>query len=259
MQKYLYLSLTPEALIASMLPPSDFGNYLAVGTKKRTRGQAIFFEVDQDLVGDHFPMERMEKCVPDENGKPKRSVYLSIYRVLEHLPLEALKNLYLVTDDGRVLEIEKSVFKPEADEEFHLHLYQQLCPVVPRIASSLEPKEFMKFVTDQSHPVSVPKLIFVELNLNGLAEDPQNAPADNLPYKNIDHVRDCLLRVKYDKEKPTKTVIRVFRGDLVYRTCKNGFFVGDQNTLLYYPLPTQEELQEKYYPWWRSSLTIGFS
>lgn len=43
MKRYLYLSLLPEALIASMLPPEEFGNYLAVGTKKRTRGQAIFF------------------------------------------------------------------------------------------------------------------------------------------------------------------------------------------------------------------------
>jgi hypothetical protein len=32
--------LIPEALIASMLPPVDFGTYLAVGTKKRTSGDA---------------------------------------------------------------------------------------------------------------------------------------------------------------------------------------------------------------------------
>ena len=43
MSVYLYLSLIPEALIASMLPPLDFGTYLAIGTKKRTRGQAMFF------------------------------------------------------------------------------------------------------------------------------------------------------------------------------------------------------------------------
>ncbi|MDZ7762847.1 MAG: hypothetical protein U5K00_00250 [Melioribacteraceae bacterium] len=100
MKKYVYLSLTPEALIASMLPPHDFGTYMAVGTKKRTRGQAIFFEVDQDKLNSHFPLDLIEKrCVPQENGKPKRSVYLSIYRVLEHTPLDALKNLYLTTDE----------------------------------------------------------------------------------------------------------------------------------------------------------------
>lgn len=33
MERYLYLSITPEALISSMLPPAEFGNYQAVGTK----------------------------------------------------------------------------------------------------------------------------------------------------------------------------------------------------------------------------------
>jgi hypothetical protein len=259
MKKYLYFSLTPEALIASMLPPQEFGNYQAVGSKKRTRGQSMFFEVDPDLAGDHFSMTAMEeKCVPDAKGNPKKSVYLSIYRVLEYLPIKAIKNLYLVTDDGRVLELEQSEYK-EAEQPGGLHLYQELCPVVPRIASSLAPAEFMKFVTDTSKPISVPKLVFVDLRLDNLAEDPEHAIAEDLPYKNIDHVRDCLLQVRKQDRKKTKTVIRVFKGDLLYRTCNNGFFVGDQEIMLYYHLPTQTELQENHYAWWRSSLTIGFS
>ena len=28
MKRYVYLSMTPEALISSMLPPNDFGDYL---------------------------------------------------------------------------------------------------------------------------------------------------------------------------------------------------------------------------------------
>jgi len=259
MKRYLYFSLTPEALIASMLPPHEFGNYQAVGSKKRTRGQSMFFEVDTNLVGSHFSMKTMEeKCVPDNDGNLKKSVYLSIYRVLEHLPLESLKNLYLATDDGRVLELAKSEYKA-AEQAGGLHLYQELCPVVPRIASNLAPVDFMKFVTDTSKPISVPKLVFVDLRLDRLAEDPENGIAEDLPYKNMAHLRDCLLQVNKDDLKKTKTVIRVFKGDLLYRTCKNGFFVGDQKTLLYYHLPTQAELQENHYAWWRSSLTIGFS
>ena len=46
MSKFIYLTATPEALIASMLPPAEFGAYLSTGTKKRNKGQAIFFEVD---------------------------------------------------------------------------------------------------------------------------------------------------------------------------------------------------------------------
>ncbi|HRZ43535.1 MAG TPA: hypothetical protein P5228_12620, partial [Bacteroidales bacterium] len=50
MDAYIYLSATPEALIASMLSPEEFGAYLSMGTKKRNRGQAIFFEVDPQQI-----------------------------------------------------------------------------------------------------------------------------------------------------------------------------------------------------------------
>ena len=260
MKKYLYLLTTPEALIGSMLPPEEFGNYLAVSTKKRNRGQAIFFELDPDLMDGNFPRKRWEEdCKAHDDGAPKRSLYLSIYRVLETVPLKAFKNLFLTTDDGRVLELSKAEYKGELkSEEDGLHLYQQLCPVTPRIASKFNPLEFLKVITDLSRPVSVPKLFFVELMLNDLATDPKNAPIGNLPYSNIDHLRDCLLGLKKNPEKPTKTVMRFFQSDLLYRTCKNGFFVRSKDDYLYYNFPSLEELEDKHHAWLRSALTIGF-
>ena len=50
MNKYIYLTCTPEALVASMLPPEGFGMYLSTGTKKRNKGQTIFFEVDLEKI-----------------------------------------------------------------------------------------------------------------------------------------------------------------------------------------------------------------
>lgn len=258
MKKYLYLSLTPEALIASMLPPLEFGNYMAIGSRKRTRGQAIFFELDLEKVNDHFPLDLIDKrCVPDENGKPKRSVYLSIYRVLEHIPFEAFKDLFLVTDDGRVLKLSQGNF--DEKENHHLHLYQQLCPVTPMIASISGPNEFLNLLTDENKPVSVPKLVFVELDLGELADDPKNGKVENLPYPNIEHLRDCLVGLTNKPDKPSKTVIRIFKGELFYRTCKNGFFVGGENKMLYYPFPSLKDLNDEHYVWWRSAVNIGFS
>ncbi|MGK7397678.1 MAG: hypothetical protein ACNS62_24100 [Candidatus Cyclobacteriaceae bacterium M3_2C_046] len=257
MKRYLYLSVTPEALISSMLPPEEFGKYQAVGTKKRTRGQAVFFEVDQDKIGDYVSREYIERrCVPHQDGTPKRSVYLSIYRVMETIPLESLKSLYLTTDDGRVLELQQASY--QKTRENHLHLYQELSPVTVRVASILEPYDFLLRVTDTSHHVSLPRLFFVELDLNGLAEDPVEGTSENLPYSNIPHLRDCLIGLTNQHDKLTKTVIRMFKGEILYRTCKNGFFVGDQKTILYYPFPSREELESKYYVWWRSALTLGF-
>jgi hypothetical protein len=255
MKKFIYLLATPESLVASHLPPLEFGNYLAIGTKKRTRGQAIFFEVDPDQL-DNLPEEYIRKrLVPYENGEPKRSLFLSIYRVLEQTPLAAFRNLYLATDDGKVLELKYHSFKP--DKRDKIHLYQQFNPISTRVASKLNPPEFINFLTDTTKPVSAPRIFIAELKLNRLATHP-DAPLQDLPYPNPDHLRDCISRLMTSPERQTKTVIRQFKGELSYRTIGEGFFVGDQDSYLYYPFPSPEELENQHYSWWRSALIQCF-
>ena len=252
MKQFVYLSITPESLVASHLPPAEFGNYLAVGTRKRLRGQAIFLELDTAKMK-NLPTEYLnERLVPYEDGEPKRSLYLSIYRVLENTPLEAMKNLYLVTDDGKVLELKSRSFQP--DKQDVIHLYQQFNPISTRVASKLSPPEFIGFLTDTGKPVSAPTIFMAELKLNKLARHP-DAPIHDLPYPNPDHLRDCLSKLMSSGQRLTKTVIRQFKGELSYRTIKNGFFVGNHDNYLYYPFPSTEELEGTYYSWWRSALT----
>ena len=255
MGQYLYLCATPESLIASQLPPLEFGSYLACGTKKRTHGQAVFFEVDMAGMN-NLPIDYMNKrLVPYSNGEPKRSVFLSIYRVMENVPMDALKNLYLVTDDGKVLGIQAGNYQPA--EEDVIHLYQQFNPIRTRVASKLSPPEFIEFLTDTSKPVSTPKLLFAELKLNQLARDP-NAPIQDLPYPNPGHLRDCIRRLNESTKRRTKTVLREFRGEISYRTIKGGFYYGEGKTCLFYPFPDEQDLDEKYHNWWRSALVECF-
>jgi hypothetical protein len=255
MKQYLYLSATPESLVASQLPPVDFGNYMAVGTRKRIRGQAIFFELDMEKM-ENIPQDYLdERLVPYEDGEPKRSVFISIYRVMENISMDALKNLYLVTDDGKVLELEAGKYKPPSGDL--IHLYQQFNPITTRVASKLSPPEFIKFLTDSSKPIYTPKIFFAELKLNKLSRD-SYAPIHDLPYPNPDHLRDCLDRLKSSRERLTKTVIRQYKGELSYRTVKDGFFIGEKDNFLYYPFPSIEDLEDKYYYWWRSALVQCF-
>ena len=87
---YLYMSLIPQALIASMLEPAEFGRYFAVGTRVHSRGEAIFFEVDPSLLpAGEFPLGLIaQRCVAKPDGRPKKSVYLGIYRVLSRVPTQ---------------------------------------------------------------------------------------------------------------------------------------------------------------------------
>jgi len=242
----------PEALIVSMLTPEEFGVYYAVGSLKKSRGQAIFFEIDPDFRSDEFQIEEaLKRCVPHEDGTPKRSLYVSVYRVLERIPLKTLRKLYLVTQDGRTLGIEKSVQLPK--EEEGMHLYREISPVNPLVVSTLNPKAFYELIVrNPTSLIKLPAVCFAELKLGALADDPQNGDIGDLPYENIYHIRDCLLELR-TKYVHSKMVDRTPSGGIPYRTIKHGFFVGNEKELVHYPIPTQEELIKEHYSWWRSA------
>lgn len=252
MSKYVFLTCTPEALVASMLPPKEFGMYLSTGTKKRNKGQTIFFEVDLGQIEKTIDMESLNKrCVAKEDGAPKSSVYLSVYRVLETVPTPALKSLYLTTDHGCVLELKRTPYDKSSEPENALHLYQELCPVTPLVASGLAPSAFLRRLTDGSTPIVLPKLFFVELKLGELATNPLSGSAEHLPYPNIGHLRDCLEILRGEYEKHMKTVQRIYSGILLYRTIATGFYVGAKDEIVYYPYPTMKELEDINYEFFR--------
>jgi hypothetical protein len=253
MSKYIYLTCSPEALVASMLPPESFGLYLSTGTKKRNKGQTIFFEVDLGQIENIIDVNSLNKrCVAKEDGSPKSSVYLSVYRVLETIPTSALKSLYLTTDHGVVLELKKAPYDKSKEPLNALHLYQELCPVTPLVASGFPPSVFLKKLTDGSIPIVMPKLFFVELKLGELATNPLGGSAEHLPYQNVGHLRDCLEILKGEYEKHMKTVQRIFSGTLLYRTIETGFYVGAIDDIAYYPYPKMAELENINYEFFRA-------
>lgn len=249
---HLYLSMLPEALIASMLEPEEFGVYYAVGSKKKSRGQAIFFEIDpafrtKDLQID----EGIKRCVPHPDGSPKRSIYVSVYRVLEQIDPDAVKKLYLTTPDGRTLGIDQSPTIPE--NGVGLHMYQEIAPVHPLVVSTYGPQDFYDLII--RHPtslLSLPAICFAELRLGELAENPEFGDVADLPYANIDHLRQCLSELA-TKTVHSKMVDRIHPGSIPFRTIKSGFFLGNQKKLIYFGLPSRDELRAKNYNWWRSA------
>jgi len=251
MNKHLYVTCyRVEALVASQLPPREFGAYMAVGTKKLYRGRVLFFEIDRSLQSDYFNLERVnEECLPHQDGKPKRSLYLSIYRVLEHIDLELFKNLYLTTQDGKVLELAPKEYDSSTERQ-RPYLYQELCPVTPLIASLLPPSQFVRFITDVKNRISVPKIFFSDLRVGEKPGDLEQT----LPYSRPAHIRDCLSQLC--SEKLTKTVDRAHSHEFFFRTIDRGFYLGSGEGVKFYPFPSIEELETIYFDWWDSA-TIG--
>lgn len=251
MAHHIYLSAIPESLVVSMLPPIEFGAYLAVGTKKRVSEQAVFFELKSDFQSQHFDLEKaIQQCVPHHDGQPKHSVYVAIYRVFERVPLEALGSLWLITRDGRPLELTQGPLPPNDDNA--QHIYKELCPVYPLVASKLNPVEFCKFITNPDGNISVPKIFFQELQIGDIDLKSGKETVCDPPVQNMSHLRDCLIELT-EKRKITKTVDRIHLQRAAYSRIKSGFFIGDHETVLHYPFPSVEELKREHYQWWRSA------
>lgn len=254
----LYLNLIPECLVASTLTPENYGSYMAVGVQGKTRGQAMFFEVDPALAGKDFAAgveQAFARCESESTPEdPKRSVYVAVYRVVERVPLVALRKLYLATDDGRVLGLEQAPHIEEVGRV--LHLYQELAPLKPRVVSRLAPCAFCQHLTDPGVGIHVPRLVFAEMVLHELAENPEHPAPKNLPYRALPHLRICLLRLVKEPHKMTKVVRRHLDRELLYRTIRNGFFVGDREGFLFYPMPPQDVLETTHRDWWRSAQTV---
>lgn len=255
MTVHLYLSLMPEALIASMLTPEEFGVYYAVGSHRKLHGQAIFLELDPEFRNDFFRIEEgIQRCVPHKDGTPKKSVYISTYRVLEHAPMPAVLKLYLVTAYGETLGLERSDVFPEDDQD--LHMYQEIAPVKPLVVSNFGPVAFYEFITQAPESmIHLPAIAFVELRLGALASDPEFGEVGELPYEFIPHLRECLVELR-DKTIHSKMVDRVHPVEFPFRMIKSGLFVGNTEELAYFPLPSRDELRGKYYRWWRSANLI---
>jgi hypothetical protein len=251
-ETHLYLSVMPEALIASQLSPQSFGTYYATGSEKKSRSQAMFFDLDPNFRDPYFDVEAgYSRLVPHEDGSLKRSVYISIYRVLEHVGLKAIRTLYVTTQDGRTLGLDRAESIPGSTGE--MHLYQEIAPVHPRVVSTLDPKRYFDFLVDPKQSmVTVPALCFAELSLGGLAEDPELGSAQGLPYSNIDHYRECLIELK-TKAVSIKMVDRIHRTAFHYRTVRSGFYVGNADGLIFFPMPSEEHLRTQHHKWWRSA------
>lgn len=254
MKVYFYLLAYPmEALLASMLPPEEFGAYMAIGTQQISRGKVVYLELTENFKSNEFDLERGRKeCKPDDSGAPKKSVYLSLYRVLERIPLEFMGKIHLVTKDGRDLAIapQKIQTTREHPHRGGVFFYQELAPVRPMVVSQLDPLDFGQFLTDEKNPLRLPKILFARMKLGHNPLHVMNEP--NLPYSNLPHLQNCIQEL-VEAKKVTKTYKRYSYEDFVYSSIVDGVYLAEQGQGLFYPFPDESALKGPFYTWWRSA------
>lgn len=257
MGTHFYVPIFPhEALIASELDPSAFGRYMSIGSGNGGSYERIMFiEIDADC-SPYFDWDYARtQCVPHANGEPKHSVWISTYRVLEHVPVSAMKSLSLVTADGRTLTIEQSE-AVDASAERDYYVYLELCPLHPLVTSRLAPVQFAEYMTDESHKISVPTVAFADLKTIDFRNPENTGNIGSMYDRNLEHLKDCVAAVTDAGNKVNKNVERSVVEGFSYSIIHTGVYVGNANGCVVYPMPAIETLRQHHYDWARSAQVI---
>jgi len=256
METRFYLSIFPmEALIASQLPPLEFGTYMATGTKNGSFEKLMFIEVDAGF-GDYFDWgHAAERCLPHPDGQPKHSVWMSVYRALEHVPLDKMRSLYLATNDGRTLEIPRQEYATDSVQRPYW-VYQELCPVRPLVVSTYDPPTMSEYMTHDNVKVAVPKIAFADLKVVDFDNLEHTGNLGSTYDRNLEHLKSCILAVTSGGEKKVKNVERSKTESFGYQIINHGIYVGSGRDLVYYPMPAQDEIRMHHYDWGRSALIL---
>ncbi len=246
-----YFSVFPmEALVASELSPEQFGSYMATGARKGSAEKIIFIEVEGNF-GKEFDWNYAEKnCIKHKNGDPKNSLYLSVYRVLERIPVERLKNVYLTTRDGRTIELKQTEYVPD---EKKFWIYQELCPITPLVVSYLNPKDFVGYITKPENKIYVPRIIFSDLKVIDFDNPEDTGNIGRIYDRKIEHIKECIKAVTLRKTKINKTLDRSHVETFSFQIINKGIYIGDGKKFLMYKMPSAEEIKKIDYDWGRSA------
>jgi len=256
MSIYYYFTVYPmEALIASGLGPKQFGSYMATGSKKGSAEKVVYIEVEQHS-NSYFDWEYAQRrCKPRPDGRPKASVYLSVYRVLEHLRLEALKSCYLTTQDGRTLELPRADQTVEVDKTDY-YIYKELCPLLPVVVSNLNPLDFPASLTSPETKTWVPRIVYADLKTVDL-DDPENTGhTGGMFSRKLDHLKSCLEELSQKPGKSNKIFERSHVESFSYQIINRGIYLSDGTSVIHYPMISEKQLREQHRDWAKSAMII---
>jgi hypothetical protein len=257
-QKHLYLILHPnEALVASELSPEAFGEHYAVGSPRHFKGRVMFVEVDINFRSEYLRID--EYLAYTESGKPgvpKRTKFVKSYRVLEHLDFAALRKLYLVTTDGAVLGVDQGEEPEDRGEAGRVHVYQEICPLQLLVASNLNPRQFGAYITTGAWSKGAPKMFFTQYDIDVEKEvqraESQVSMIGPLPNVHPANLPVALQELHADPKKKTKTISLNPNLDVTsYKAIQPGFWFAAGSDLVFYRMPTVDELHQKHSSWWR--------
>ncbi len=256
-KKHLYMIVFPiNALVASQLEPKRFGEHYTMGSAKHTSGKVIFAELDINYRNDYFDIDSyLDKTVPHDDGSPKKTKFISSYNVLEHIDLEAIKKLFLVTTNGKVLPLEPADYTAYNAPGL-IRIYQEIAPLETLVASTLDQRDFGKFITVDAKSKGAPKMLFtqIDFDIQHFLDTNYNKEIFQIDLPGINPYRfhDCIMELKNKPDKFTKTIsLGSLLRSISYKFLRHGFWFVHDEELKFFPMPSMEELENDHFYWWK--------
>lgn len=257
-QKHLYAIMYPtSSLVASQLEPTEFAASYAIGSARFYRGKMLFFEVDRDFRDPYFDIEHYLALTEEHpDGRPKRTKFISSYRVLEHLRFGALRGLFAVAVSGRVLPLPRADL-PEVEGHRPLRIYQMLNPSGLIYATKMSPPAFSRYVTAAGYPKGSPAVFFTEYAVDvehfsdAWDRNPFiSSPIDGLHPRQLKQVLDSLALAPEDAVRSVG--LRSAFAESSYRQIAHGFWVGRGKEQVFFRMPSPQQLRDEHEAWLNS-------
>jgi len=257
-QNHIYAIFHPSpALIGSQLNPQAFARHYLSGSIRHYSGKIIFAEIDPEFRNEYFHIDEfMNDVHPHEDGRPKATKFISVYRVLEHLDFDAVWNVYLSTPEAAVLKLEPAE-EISTREPGILRVFAEINPVRMLVLTRLNFVEFGDSVTKPDLLRNLPALFYTQLELDAeqfLQEFEMNPLIPPpLPGLHPSKLRDAILELSTSRTKKSKGLLLDSSFDSIpYRMVRHGFMFAKYGRYKFFEMPTTREIEKINYKFWKA-------
>ena len=254
----LYAILHPSpALIASQLDPQKFARHYLAGSIRHYSGKVVFAELDAEFRNDYFHIDEfLDDVQAHEDVRPEATKFISVYRVLAHLDFSKIRELYLSTPEGTVLQLEPSD-DVQTREPGLLRVFAEINPVRMLVLTRMNFLEFGDLVTNPTILRNVPAMFYTQLEFDAetfLADFEQNPMLPPpLPKVHPSKLRDAINEVANSPRKQTKGLLLDSSFDAVpYRMVRHGFMFARHGEYRFFRMPAHQEIEKTNFKFWKA-------
>lgn len=256
--KHLYLILHPNhSLIASQLEPEHFIKHYVQGSTRYFEGRLIFAELDPDFRNPYFEIDAAyAELKPHEDGRPKATKFIKSYRVLEHVDYDALGKLYVCNSVGDFVALEAAEYDPKTRGD-EMRIILEINPVKFIVLTKYNFLEFAKFITNPHNAKGADKMFYTQLEFS--VDDFMREFEENpflrcyVPGIHPARLQSGILEVRNTPGKTVKGISLDCPIDRIsYKLLRHGFMFASADKCRFYPLLPLEEVERKYYKFWKS-------